>query len=162
VDSWNQRLRTAVLRGLAASGEAAAIDEVLTIFQDDSQMDAVISAAASAAAQLGARHLLARDRIRFALERRLDHHSLMIRAAAAKALGHLGDPAARAALATGLGRETFGNIARIFREALEQLGKAAAIITATAELNKRVDELEKSKDQLEHRLEALEKRLDTP
>jgi aminopeptidase N len=159
-DSWNQRLRSATLRGMAASGEAPAIDDVLAMLLDDSQCDAVISAAAQAAAQLGARHLLARDRIRFALERRSDHPSLMVRAATVKALGILGDPRARQVLSTRLEREPFGNISRIIRESMQQLDKAAAITTATAEMTKRIDTLEQAKDRLERRLESLEKRLD--
>ena len=47
-DSWNQRVRSATIRGMAASGEAPAIDEVLAILLDDTQCDAVISSAALA------------------------------------------------------------------------------------------------------------------
>lgn len=161
-DSWNQRLRAACLRGLGASGEAPAIDDVLAMLADDAQPDGVLAAAAAAAAQLGARHLPARDRVRRALERRLDAASIMVRSAAIRALGALGDPAGRGALGARLEREPFGNVRRVLREALEQLGKASAVLTATAELAKRVDELEKAKKAGELRLEALEKRLDAP
>jgi aminopeptidase N len=159
-DSWNQRLRAAVLRGLGASGEAAAIDEALLVLADDGQVDAVLSAAAAAAAQVGARHLPARERVRRAIERRLQHPSLAVRSAAARALGTLGDAQARSAISTALDREPFGNVRRVYREVLDSLGKAAAITTATAELAKRVDDLEKAKKATDLRLEALEKRLD--
>ncbi len=158
-DSWNQRLRAAVLRGLGASGEAPAIDDALGVLADDAQVDAVLGAAAAAAAQLGARHLPARDRVRRALELRLEHSSLAVRSAAARALGTLGDAKARAAVGIALDREPFGNVRRVYREVLEQLGKAAAVTTATAELSKRLDELEKAKKATDLRLEALEKRL---
>ncbi|MBA3939158.1 MAG: hypothetical protein H0X38_17055, partial [Planctomycetes bacterium] len=69
------------------------------------------------------------------------------------------DPAAAAAVATQDGREVFGNVRRVLREVLDQLGKARAVITATAELAKRVDELEKQRKAQDMRLEALEKRL---
>ena len=159
-DSWNQRLRAAVLRGLGASGEAAAIDEALNVLADDAQGDAVLGAAAAAAAQLGARQVIARDRVRRAIERRLEHLSLAVRSAAAKALSTLGDAQARGAISTALDREPFGNVRRVYREALDQLGKVAAITTATAELSKRLDDVEKAKKTMELRLEALEKRLD--
>lgn len=158
-ESWNQRLRQAILRGLGASGEAPAIDDCLGTLADDTQVDAVLGAAAAAAAQLGARHLPARDRVRRAIALRLDHTSLAVRAAAARALGALGDAAARGALATALDREPFGNVRRVYREVLEQLGKVAAVTTATAELSKRLDDLEKAKKATDLRLEALEKRL---
>ena len=160
-DSWNQRVRSATIRGMAASGEAPAIDEVLAILLDDTQCDAVISSAALATAQLGARHMLARDRIRVALERRCDHPSLMVRAATVKALGTLGDIRARGALNARLDREPFGNISRVIRESLQQLEKVAAVTTATAEMTKRIDTLEQAKDRLERRLESLEKRLES-
>ncbi len=161
-DSWNQRLRAAILRGLGASGEPAAIDDVLAVLADDTQVDAVLSAAAAAAAQLGARQVIARDRVRRAIERRLEHLSLAVRSAAAKALGALGDAQARGAISTALDREPFGNVRRVYREVLDQLGKVAAITTATAELSKRLDDVEKSKKSMELRMEALEKRLDAP
>jgi HEAT repeat protein len=100
--------------------------------------------------------------VRLALERRLDHPALHVRAAAASALGELRDPAARGALGLRLGRELFGNVRRVVREALEELGKAAAVDTAVAELGKRLDEAEKGRKALELRLEALEKRSDSP
>ena len=158
-DSWNQRLRAAVLRGLGASGEAPAIDDALGVLADDAQVDAVLGAAAAAAAQLGARHLPARDRVRRALEQRLEHPSLAVRSATARALGTLGDVKARGAVGIALDREPFGNVRRVYREVLEQLGKAAAVTTATAELSKRLDDLEKAKKATDLRLEALEKRL---
>jgi len=158
-DSWNQRLRAAVLRGLGASGEAPAIDDALGVLADDSQVDAVLGAAAAAAAQLGARNLPARDRVRRAIELRLEHPSLAVRSAAARALGTLADAKARGAIGTARDREPFGNVRRVYREVLEHLGKVAAVITATAELSKRLDEMEKAKKATDLRLEALEKRL---
>jgi aminopeptidase N len=159
-DGWNQRLRAAVVRGLGASGEAAAIDDVLGVLADDGQLDVVLGAAAAAAAQLGARNLPARERVRRAIERRLEHPSLAVRSAAARALGTLGDAQARGAVGTALDREPFGNVRRVYREVLDQLGKAAAVTTATAELTKRLDDLEKAKKATDLRLENLEKRLD--
>jgi chaperonin cofactor prefoldin len=53
-------------------------------------------------------------------------------------------------------------VRRVYREVLDQLGKVAAITTATAELSKRLDDVEKSKKSMELRMEALEKRLDAP
>jgi aminopeptidase N len=160
-ESWNQRLRAACVRGLGACGEAPAIDDALGVLGDDGEVDAVLVAACEASARLGARHLAARPRVRIALERRLEHAGLHVRAAAARALATLGDPAARGALAARMGRELFGNLQRVLREALAGLGKAAAQESALAELRKRVDEAEQGRKSLELRLEALEKRLDT-
>ncbi len=157
--SWNDRLRAAALRGLGDSGEPAALDEALALLADPAQVDAVRCAAAAAAGQLGARLLPARDRVRRALEARLDAPALHLRVAAARALGGLGDPAAAGAVAAQDGREVFGNVRRVLREVLDQLGKARAVITATAELAKRVDELDKQRKAQDLRLEALEKRL---
>jgi aminopeptidase N len=157
--SWNQRLRQAVLRGLGDCGEPAAIEEVLGVLRDDTQVEAVRAAALSAAAALGARHLIARERVRRAIEPHLDSASLMVRAAAARALGQLMDPAGSPALATRSAREIFGNVRRVLREAQEKLGSAAAATTATAVLAKRLDDSELARKGLELRLEALEKRL---
>jgi hypothetical protein len=99
--------------------------------------------------------------VRRALERRLEHPSLAVHSATARALATLGDAQARGAVATALDREPFGNVRRIYREVLEQLGKAAAVTTATAELTKRIDDLEKARKATELRLDALEKRFDT-
>jgi aminopeptidase N len=161
-ESWNQRLRIGCIRGLGACGEAAAIDDVAGVLGDDNELDGVLVTACSAIARLGARHVAARPRVRLALERRLDHPALHVRAAAAAALGELRDPAARGALGARLGREIFGNVRRVVREALEELGKAAAVDSAVAELGKRLDEAEKGRKSLELRLEALEKRVDSP
>ena len=51
---------------------------------------------------------------------------------------------------------------RVLREAQEKLGKAAAAITATAQLAKQVEDLEKAKRALELRVEAVEKQLNAP
>ena len=157
--SWNHRLRAAVVRGLGDSGEAAALDDVLPLLADVNEPDAVRQAACAAAAALGARHLIARDRVRRALEPLLGSPTLGLRVASARALATLADPAGSAALAARLAREPFGNVRRVLRECLDQLGKAAAAITATAELAKRVETLEADKKRLEQRLDALEKRL---
>ncbi len=159
-ESWNQRLRAACVRGLGACGEAAALDDVLGVLGDPGEFEGVVVAACAAAGSLGARHLIARDRVRRALERLLDAEGLHVRAAAANGLAALGDAQARGALSARLGREIFGNVRRVLREALDELGKAAAITTATAELAKKVDEGEQARKGLELRLEVLEKRLD--
>ena len=157
--SWNQRLKAACVRGLGDSGEAAAIDDVLPLLSDVTEHDGVRQAACGAAAALGARHLVARDRVRRSLEPLLDDESLAIRSAAARALAKLGDASARGALAARQGREIFGNVKRVLREADETLAKAAAVTTATAELQRKVDEVERKHGDLEKRLAAMEKRL---
>jgi HEAT repeat protein len=157
--SWNQRLRQAVLRGLGDCGEPSAIDEVLGVLADGGQIESVRAAALSAAAALGARHLIARDRVRRAIEPHLDSESLMVRTAAARALGQLMDPAGSPALAERSSREIFGNVRRVIREAQERLGSAAAATTATAALAKKLDDSELARKSLELRLEALEKRI---
>lgn len=157
--SWNDRLAIAALRGLAASGEAAAIDEVVPLTGDRRRKDPLRAAACAAAAKLGALHLPARPRIRRALELCLEDPSMAVRAAAAKALGSLGDPAGRAALAVAGEREPYGNVARVIREATAVLGKAAAATEAQAALAKRVDDLASENADLKRRLEALEKKL---
>jgi HEAT repeat protein len=158
--SWNDRLAIGCLRGLGASGEAAAIDDVLPLFADRQRSDALRGAACLAAAQLGAEHLPARTRIRRALEVLLSDDSMALRATAAKALARLGDPAARAALATLREREPYGNVRRVLRESLHALDKAAANSDTHAALSKRVDELAKENADLKRRFEAIEKRLD--
>ncbi len=160
--SWNQRLRQAVLRGLGDCGEPAAIEEVLAELGDGGQVESVRAAALSAAAALGARHLVARDRVRRAIEPQLDSESLMVRAAAARALAQLMDPAGSPALAARSAREIFGNVRRVLREAQEKLGSAAAATTATAALSKKLDDSESARKGLELRLEALEKRILPP
>lgn len=157
--SWHQRLKAACVRGLGDSGEAAAIDDVLPLLADASEHDGVRQAACGAAASLGARHLLARERVRRALEPLLDDGAMHIRAAAARALASLGDPQARGALAAQQGREIFGNVKRVLREADATLSKAAAATTASAECQRKLDELERKHSDLERRLAALEKRL---
>jgi HEAT repeat protein len=157
--SWQQRQRAAVVRGLGLSGEPAAADDAVNLLGDAAQSDAVRSAAIGAAAALGARHHLLRDRVRRAIEPLLDGGSLQLRMAAAKALGGLKEPAARAALSARLDREPFGNVRRVIRESLESLGHAAAAATALAAAEKRIDDLEAARKKFELRLEALEKRL---
>lgn len=157
--SWNHRLRAAVVRGLGDSGEAAALDDVLPLLADPIEAEAVRQAACGAAAALGARHLTARDRVRRQLEPLLESPTLGVRVATARALATLADPSARSAVDARLAREPFGNVRRVLRESLDRLGKAAAALTATADLAKRVETLEGEKKKLEQRLEALEKRL---
>ena len=161
-DSWNQRLRIGCVRGLGLSGEAAAIDEVLALAADDAQIDAVIVAACEAAGRLGARHVLGRVRIRAALERRLDHPALAVRASAARALGGMGEELALGALQGRLGRERFGNVHRVLREAISQLQASSAQSGSIAELQRRLEESEKGRARLEARLDAIERRLDAP
>jgi aminopeptidase N len=157
--SWQQRLRQQVVRGLGDSGEAAAIDDVLPLAADVREIEGVRAAACVAVGRLGGLHVLARPRIRLVLERLLDDEAMQVRAAAAKALAMLGDPAGKSAIAARLEREALGNIRRVLRENLETLGQTAAITTATAELTKRIDTLDSERKKLEQRLEALEKRL---
>ena len=157
--SWNQRLAVGAVRGLGACGEPAALDEVLVLLADAQTSDVVLAAALAAAGALGARLPLARERVRRALEAHLAGPTLAVRVAAAKALGVLGDPAARAALQTQRAREDFGNVRRVHREVLHQLDQVAATTTATAELTRRLDELERIRARLEVRLDALEKRM---
>jgi len=157
--SWNDRLAIGCVRGLGASGEAAAIDDVLPLLADRARSDALRQAACAAAARLGAEHLPARVRIRRALESQLADASAVVRAAAAKALGSLGDPAARSAITDQRGREIYGHIRRVQREALAALDRAAAATDTAAALTKRVDDLAKDNADLKRRLEALEKRL---
>lgn len=158
--SWNQRLRQGCVRGLGDSGEAAAIAVVLPLIHDERELEAVRTTACAALGTLGRRHLSEREHLCRALEQALDDQALFVRSAAAKALGVLGDPQARAALSRCLERERFGNVRRVLREALETLGKAAAVLTATAELTRRCDEQERERKRLETRIEALEQRLD--
>jgi aminopeptidase N len=160
-DSFNQRIRCSALAGLAASNEAPAIDDILLLLNDDEQSDAVLSAAASAAGKIGAHHYLAKERIRAALEKRLRHPSMMVRASTTKALGALQDTAAQGAINDAMEREIFGNVKRIMRETLEKIGKLSATTTTAAQLTKRIETLEKDKERLEKRLEAMEKRLDS-
>jgi aminopeptidase N len=160
--SWNQRLRQAVLRGLGDSGEPAAIDEILHLLADATQPELVTAAALAGAAVIGARHLVARARIRRAIEPHLDADSLMVRSAAARALGQLMDTDAGAALSARLARESFGNVRRVFREALERLDGATAATTAVAALSKKIDELEQARRSFEAKLDAMEKRLREP
>ena len=157
--SWQQRLRSAVVRGLGLSGEPAAADDAVHLIADVLQTDGVRSAAINAAATLGARHHLLRDRVRRAIEPHLESGSLQLRMAAAKALGTNKDPNARGALSARLDREPFGNVRRVIRESLESLGQAAAATTALAAAEKRIDELETARKKLELRLEVVEKRL---
>ncbi len=158
-DSWQQRLRAILVRGLGQSGEAAAVDDAALILADTKEPDHVRCAAVTALSRLGARHRPARDRVRRLIEPHLDTAALHLRSAAAHALGDLGDPAARSALSARLDREAFGNVRRVLREALETLGKTAAADTALAAASKRIDELETARKRLEARLDAVEKRL---
>jgi len=156
--SWNDQLRASAVRGLGACGEPAAIDEALSVLANPTEPDHVRQAAAAAVGALGARHLLARERALAGLEAQLDSPVLHLRSATAAAVAALGDPRGRAALGRALERERFGNVRRVLRESLEQLGRAAAATTAVAALEKRLAELEQAKKAMELRLEALEKR----
>ncbi len=156
--SWNERLRAGCVRGLGASLEPAAIDEVAAILTDAGEHEPVRIAACGAAGKLGAFHPLARPRLRRALERLLDA-DLHLRSAAIRALAAMGDANARGALSAQLAREPFGNARRTLREALETLGKTAASDASHAALTKRVDDLDAARKALERKLEALEKRL---
>lgn len=157
--SWNHRLQAGVVRGLGASGEAAALDEVLGLLAKDDLPEPVLTAALGAAAALGVRHPLARDRVRRALEPFLKGATLAIRATSAKAFATLGDPAVRGILRAQREREEFGNVRRVLRESLHALDQVAATTAATAELTRRLDDLEKAKAKLENRLDVIEKRL---
>ncbi len=157
--SWNHRLASGAVKGLGASGEPAALDEVLGVITDDAQPEQVLVAALGAAGALGARLVPARDRVRRLLEPHLRGATMAIRVAAARALGTLADPAARAALRAQRESEEFGNVRRVLREVLHVLDQAAATTTATAELSRRLDDLEKAKARLEARLDQVEKRL---
>ena len=57
------------------------------------------------------------------------------------------------------GREIFGNVKRVLREADATLSKAAAVTTTSAELQRKLDEVERKHSDLERRLAALEKRV---
>ena len=157
--SWNQRLAIGAVRGLGASGEPAALDEVLDLLGKPDLAEVLVVAAMAAAGALGARLPLARERTRRALEPRLRGATLAVRVGAARALATLADPAAREALRQQRERETFGNVRRALREALHQLDQVAASTIATATLSRRIDDLEQVKSRLEARLDALEKRL---
>ncbi|MBA2481799.1 MAG: HEAT repeat domain-containing protein, partial [Planctomycetes bacterium] len=160
--SWNERLRAGCVRGMGASGEAAAIDDVLGVLGDRTEHHLVTQAACEAACALGSRHLIARSRIRRALEPLLDSDRVHLRMAAASALAALGDPDARSAISMRMGREGFGNVRRTLRETIETLDRSAAVTIAVAEIAKRVDDLEQAKKRLELRLDAFEKRMDPP
>ena len=147
------------MRGLGASGEPAALDEVLDLLGKPDLAEVLVVAAMAAAGALGARLPLARERTRRALEPRLRGATLAVRVGAARALATLADPAAREALRQQRERETFGNVRRALREALHQLDQVAASTIATATLSRRIDDLEQVKSRLEARLDALEKRL---
>ena len=157
-DSWNQRQRQAILRGLGASLEAAAVDDVATVLADPAEGDWVRLAACTAAGQLGAHHVLARPRLRRLLERLLDA-DLHLRSAAARALATMGDVEARGAVQGRLAREQFGNVRRTLREVLATLDQVAAATFSSAALVKRIDDLEAARKNHEARLEAFEKRL---
>jgi len=66
------------------------------------------------------------------------------------------------ALSARLARESFGNVRRVFREALERLDGATAATTAVAALSKKIDELEQARRSFEAKLDAMEKRLREP
>ncbi len=161
--SWNHRLAVGAVRGLGASTEAAALDEVLSLLAKTDLPEAVLVAALSAAGQLGSRHVLARARTVRAIEPFVDDRrrgaTMALRAAAIRACATLADPAARGMIAAQREREPFGNIRRVAREALHHLDQVAATTSATATLTRRIDDLESTKAKLEARLDALERRL---
>ena len=158
--SWNEQLRAGAVRGLGASGEAAAIDEVLPLIGSADEDVAVRAAAAGSAAALGVRHALARVRVREALIDAWDDAPFMLRAAIARALGALGDPAARGALGGFRQREIYGIITRIIRESEAKLAELNDARELSARLGERVDELESKLKQAESAIEQLNKRLD--
>lgn len=157
--SWNDRLRAGCVRGLGASAELPAVDAVAEVLAGGTESDAVLAAACDAAGRLGARHLSVRLRLRLALERHLAQGSIPVRAAAARGLAALEDPAGAAALGRQQARELFGNVGRVLREALARLGKIDAGHTAQAQLRERLEEGERERKRLAARVEALEQRL---
>ena len=156
--SWNARLRIGCVQGLGASGEAAAIDDVLGIV-GPAEPDAVRVAGCAALARLGARHALARDRVRRRLEDLVADPAMHVRVAAIAALADLGDPAARPVLAARKMREPFGNVLRVLREADATLAKVGDLQTVTADLQRKIDDLERERKALAARLTALEQKL---
>jgi aminopeptidase N len=156
--SWNNRLRIGCIKGLGASGEAAALDDLLAALAP-TQPESVRCAACAAIGGLATRHAVARERVRRRLEDLVDDPAMHVRSAAISALGTLGDPAARPVLAARHGREPFGNVLRVLRETEATLAKAGDQMAVTAALTRRIDDLEKERATLAARLEALEKRL---
>jgi HEAT repeat protein len=156
--SWNARLRVGCVQGLGASGEAAAIDDVLAL-SAVGEPDAVRVAACAALAKLAGRHAVARERVRRRLEDLVGDPAMHVRVAAIEALAALGDPAGLSALAARKGREPFGNVLRVLREATATLAKAGDLQAANADLRLRLDELERERKALAARLSALEARL---
>ncbi len=157
--SWNDRLLIGAIRGLGASGEAAAIDDVLPLLTDTRRSDPVRQAGAAAAARLAAEHIPAQVRVRLALQRHVADPSASVRAAVAKALGSLGDPAARSVLAEQRGREIYGHIRRVQREALHSLESKAALNETQAGLTRKMELLTEENRELKRRLDSVEKRL---
>ena len=157
--SWNDRLLIGAIRGLGASGEAAAIDETLPLLADRQRSGPVRQAAAAAAARLAAEHIPAQVRVRIALQRQLADPSASVRAVVAKALGSLGDPAARSALGEQRDREIYGHIRRVQREALHSLESKAALSETQAGLTRKIDQLTEENRDLKRRLDNVEKRL---
>ena len=153
--SWQDRLRLGCLRGLGASGEAAAADDLLRVLASADPAP-LRAAAADGLARLADRHPLLRSRVRQALGDRLADPLVPVRTAAAKALGRLADPADAAALRHAQGREVFGHAARTLREAVDACAAAGSAAAGQADLARRVADLEKDRDRLKARLDALE------
>ncbi len=160
-ESWQDLHRVQVVRGLGLCGEAPAIDEIAMVLDQATASEQVLGAACEAAGLLGQRHVLARPRLRPALERFLEHGALALRGAAARALATLGDPAGMSALSSRLAREPFGNVARVLREAQEKLGRLQAQHASLGELMRRLDDGEAERKRLVARLEAVAKRLES-
>lgn len=157
--SWNEHLRCGCVRGLGASGEAAAADELLPLLRDRHGPEPVRVEACAAAAALARRQPWARPRLRAALEDLLDHPLMHTRAAAARALGRLGEAGSAVVLAGRLEREPFGNLRRTMREALEAVRRSGDQLAKQEDLERRCAELEKARKDLEARLAAVEKHL---
>jgi len=158
--SWGDRLQIAAARGLGASGEAAAADELFPLLNEQRHASHLAAAAAKALGELGRRLPLLRTRCRRALQRALSEGGFRLRHAAASALGRCGDCEALPALAAALARERFGIIARVVREAQTDLREHARERRDHAELERRLDEAERRLRRAEQSIELLQRRMD--
>jgi aminopeptidase N len=161
--SWNEIIRSNVLRGLAALGEPR-VAGVLAEWVDRSKPIQARAAAAEALGTLGSDHRLdsgeARGQIVSALLSALDDPWPPVRRAAARALGALGEQSALGALERLEAAELDGNLVRAARLAAQDIRSGKSSSDELKQLHTDLDEVKSENRKLRERLAALEARLE--
>ncbi|HVG93492.1 MAG TPA: M1 family aminopeptidase [Planctomycetota bacterium] len=152
--SWAETIRAGCVRGLGRLGTEDVVPTLLERLAWGQHVR-VRSAAAGALAEVGAR-LVVRDRIREALEQRIDDRDFRVQMAAIAALRALGDERALPALRRAAAQATDGRVRRGCRAACRRLEQRAERAPELAKLADGVEALRGEVAKLLDRVQRLE------